>query len=130
MREKLSSTNTRIKMEGNTKALREKRSSTGKDSMVGAGYSCCSVIKLCPTLCDPTDCSTPGFPVLHYLPKFVQTHVHCVSDAIQPSHSVSSFSFFPQSFPASGSFPMSRLFASGGQSIRASVSASVPSMSI
>ena len=36
----------------------------------------------------PTDCSTPGFPVLHYLPKFAQTHIHWVSDAIQPSHSL------------------------------------------
>ena len=37
---------------------------------------CCSVTKLCPTLCDPMDCSTPGFPVLHYLPEFAQTHIH------------------------------------------------------
>ena len=37
-------------------------------------------------LCDPMDCSTPGFPVLHYLPEFAQTHVHWVIDAIQPSH--------------------------------------------
>ena len=48
--------------------------------------SCChSVTKLCPTLCDPMDCSTPGFPVLHYLPEFAQSHVHWGSDAIQPS---------------------------------------------
>ena len=47
---------------------------------------CCSVAKLCPTLCDPMDYSTPGFPVLHYLPEFAQTHVHWVSDPIQPSH--------------------------------------------
>ena len=46
---------------------------------------CCSVTKLCLTLCAPTDCSTPGFPVLHYLPEFAQTHVHWVG-AIQPSH--------------------------------------------
>jgi len=39
-----------------------------------------------PTLCHPTDCSTPGFPVLHCLPEFAQTHVHWVSDAIQLSH--------------------------------------------
>ena len=39
---------------------------------------CCSVAKLCPTLCDPMNCSNPGFPVLHYIPKFVQTHVHWV----------------------------------------------------
>ena len=46
---------------------------------------CCSVAQSCLTLCQPMDCSTPGFPVLH-LPEFVQTHVHWVSDAIQPSH--------------------------------------------
>ena len=42
---------------------------------------CCSVAKLCPTLCDPMDCGTPSFPVLHYLPEFAQTHVHWVDDA-------------------------------------------------
>ena len=41
---------------------------------------------LCPTLCDPIDCSTPGLPVLHYLPEFAQSHVHWVNDAIQSSH--------------------------------------------
>ena len=51
-------------------------------------YNCCScsVTKSCPTLCDPMDCSTLGFPVLHYLLEFAQTHVHWVCDAIQPSH--------------------------------------------
>ncbi|MEA1078638.1 hypothetical protein U8M15_27455, partial [Klebsiella pneumoniae] len=44
------------------------------------------VAQSCPTLCDPMDCSTPGFPVLHCLSEFAQTHVHCVSDAIQPFH--------------------------------------------
>ena len=48
------------------------------------------------------DCSTLGLPVLHYLPEFAQTHVHCVNDAIQPSHLISPFSSCPQSFPASG----------------------------
>ena len=47
--------------------------------------SCCLVAKSFLTLCDPTDCSSPGFPVLHYLPEFAQTHVHWVSDVIQPS---------------------------------------------
>ena len=42
------------------------------------------------TLCDPMDCSTPGFPVHHQLPELAQTHVHQVGDAIQPSHSLSS----------------------------------------
>ena len=50
---------------------------------------CCSVAKLCPTLWDPMNCSTPGFPVLHYLSEFAQTHVHWVSDDIQPSYSLS-----------------------------------------
>ena len=49
---------------------------------------CCSVTQSCPTLCDPTDCSTPGLTVPHHLPKFAQVHVHCISDAIQPSHSL------------------------------------------
>ena len=51
-------------------------------------YSLCCCSR--PTLCDPMDCSTPGFPVLHYLLEFAQTHVHQVSDAIQPSHPLSS----------------------------------------
>ena len=41
------------------------------------------------TLCDLMDCTTPGFPVLHHLPEFLQTHVHQVGDAIQPSHPLS-----------------------------------------
>ena len=45
-----------------------------------------SVAQLCPTLFDPMNCSTPGLPVHHQLPEFTQTHVHQVSDAIQPSH--------------------------------------------
>ena len=49
---------------------------------------CCSVTKSCVTLCNPMACSTPGFPVLHCLLMFAQTHVHWVSDAIQPSHSL------------------------------------------
>ena len=72
-----------------------------------------SVAQSCPSLCDPMDCSTPGFPVHHQLPELAQTHVH---PAI--------FSSCLQSFPASGSFSMSQLFTSGGQSIEASASAS------
>ena len=49
-----------------------------------------SVAQSCPTLCDPTNRSTPGLPVHHQLPEFTQTHVHQVSDAIQPSHPLSS----------------------------------------
>ena len=47
---------------------------------------CCSVAQSCLTLCDPMDCSTPGLPVTHHLPKFAQVHVHCIGDAIQSSH--------------------------------------------
>ena len=77
-----------------------------------------SVAQSCPTLCDPMNCSTPGLPGHHQLPKFTQTHIHRVSDAIQPSisSSVIPFSSCPQSLPASESFPMSQLFAWGGQS--------------
>ena len=49
-----------------------------------------AVAQSCPTLCNPMDCSTPGFPVHHQLLKLTQTHVHQVSDAIQPSHPLSS----------------------------------------
>ena len=49
-----------------------------------------SVAQLCPTLCDPMNCSTPGLPVHHQLPEFTETHAHRVSDAIQPSHPLSS----------------------------------------
>ena len=49
-----------------------------------------TVTQSCPTLCNPMDCSTPGFPVHHQLPELAQTDVHWVSDAIQPSHPLSS----------------------------------------
>ena len=51
-----------------------------------------SVAQLCPTLCNPMNCSTPGLPVHHQLPESTKTHVHWVSDAIQPSHPLSSSS--------------------------------------
>ena len=93
---------------------------------------CCrSVAQSCPTICDPINCSTPGFPVLYHFPEVAQTHVHWISDAIQPSHPLSpAFSFCPQSFPASVSFPVSWLFASGDQSIGTSASASILPMNI
>ena len=91
--------------------------------------SCCSLVHSCPTLCDLMDCSTPGFPVLHHIPEVTQTHVSWVCDAIQPPHPLSSPS--PAfSFPASGSFPVSWLFISGGQKIGPSTLASVLPMSI
>ena len=58
----------------------------GSEGCTGAVATRCSVTKLSPTLCDPMDCSPPGFPVLHHLPGLAQTHV---SDAIQPSHPLS-----------------------------------------
>ena len=85
---------------------------------------CCSDTSSCLTLCDPMDCSTSGFPVHHQLPELAQTHVHRVSgDSIQTSHPLpaSSPPVFNLSFPTSGSFLMSWLFTSGGQSIRVSV---------
>ena len=57
-------------------------------TMVSVQFS--SVPQSCPTLCDPMNCSTPGLPVHHQLLEFTQTHIHLVSDAIQPSHPLSS----------------------------------------
>ena len=71
-----------------------------------------SVSQSCPTLCDPMDCSTPGFPVHHQLPELAQTHVHRVSDAIQPSHPLLS-----SSLPAS-LFLSIRVFSSESVLIR------------
>ena len=59
-----------------------------------------SVAQSCPTLCDPMDCSTPGFPVHHQLPESTQAHVHRVGDAMQPSH--------PLSSPSSPAFSLSQ----------------------
>ena len=84
-----------------------------------------SVAQLCLTLCDPMDRRTPGLPVYHQLPEFTHTHVHWVGDAIQPPH--------PLSWPSppvlnlsqhQGFFQMHQLFASGGQSVGVSASAS------
>ena len=66
---------------------------------------CYSVAKSCLTLCNPMKCSTSVFSVLHYLPEFVQTHVHWVSDAIQPSVFCCPFAvFLPSNFPSIGVF--------------------------
>ena len=90
---------------------------------------CCSVTQSCPTLCDPTDCSTPGFPVCSSPSLGVCSNSCPLSWWCHPtiSSSVVPFSSCPQSFPVLGSFLMSHLCASGGQSTRtsASVSASV-----
>ena len=73
-------------------------------------------------------CRTPGLPVHHQLPEFTQTHVHWVGDDIQPSHPLSSPS--PPTFNLSQHQGLFQLFASGGQSIGASASASVLPMNI
>ena len=80
-----------------------------------------SVTQLCPTLCDPMDCSTPEFPVYHQFPECTQTPL------IQWCHPTISSSIIPissclQSFSTSGSFQISQLFAWGGQSIGVSAS--------
>ena len=83
----------------------------------------------CPNLCDPRDCSMPGFPVHHQLPEPTQTYVHRTGEVIQPYHHLS-FPFPPASFPASRSFPMSQFFTSDSQSIGLSGSASFLPMNI
>ena len=79
----------------------------------------------CLTLCSTMGCNMPGFPVHHQLLELAQTPVHWVGDAIQPSHPVIPFSSHPQFFSASGYFPTSQFFASGGQSTGPSISVSV-----
>ena len=59
-----------------------------------------SVTQSSPTLCDPVDCSMPGFPVHHQLPELTQTHVHRVGDAIQPPHLLLSVFFLPSISPS------------------------------
>ena len=90
---------------------------------------CSSVTQLRLTLCDPMDCSTPGFPILHHLPKLAQTQVHGVGNDIQPS--------CPLSFPSlafslshhQGLF-LSQFFESRGQNVGVLASASVLLMNI
>ena len=90
-----------------------------------------SVAQSCPTLCDPMDCSMPGFPVPSPAPRAYWNS--CPSSQwCHPtiSSSVVPFSSCLQSFPASGSFHMSQFLTSGGQSIRVSASVSVLPMNI
>ena len=68
-----------------------------------------SVTQSCSTVCDPVNCSTPGLPVHHQLPEFTQTHIHRVSDAIQPSHPLSCPSPPAPNPSQHQSFPMSQL---------------------
>ena len=74
------------------------------DKDPGPSIQLSSVAQSCRTLSDPMNCSMPGLPVHHQLPEFAQTHIHWVSDTIQPSH--------PLSFPSSPSiFPSIRVFS-------------------
>ena len=86
----------------------------------------------CTTLCDPMDCSTPRLPCPWPTTPWVYSNSCSLSQRCHPttSTSVIPFSSLLQSFPASGSFPMSKFFASGGQSIGVSASASVLPMNI
>ena len=61
---------------------------------------CCSVSQSCLTLCNPMDCSMPGLSVPHHFPKFAQVHVHCIGDAIHPSHPMIPSSPLPSIFPS------------------------------
>ena len=102
---------------------------TNQNSVIRLAFS--SVAQSCPTLCDPMDCSMPGYPVHHQLPELIRAHVHWVGDAIQPPH--------PLSFPSPPAFSLSQhqgLFQwvsssqSDGQSIGVSASISVLPVSI
>ena len=74
--------------------------SSGLRILSAYGVCFCSFTKSCSILCSSMDCSTPGFPVLHYLPEFAQIHVHWVGDAIQPSHPLLSPLLMPSIFPS------------------------------
>ena len=88
------------------------------------------VAQSCLTLCNPMDCSTPDFPVHHNLQSLLK--LMSIESVMPSNHLILCFPFSscPQSFSASGSFPMSQFFTSGGQSIGASASASVLPMNI
>ena len=83
-------------------------------------FSCyCSVFQPRPTLCQPMHCSSPGFSVLHHFPEFAQVHVLSIGGVSSISSSDALFCL--QSFPESGTFPMSNLFSSDDQYTQASV---------
>ena len=97
-------------------------------------YECCcycSTLHSCPAVCYPMDYSMPGFPVLHHLLELAQIHVHWAGDAIQPSHTLSRHLLLPSIFPRIRDFSNeSGFFASGGQIIGGSASASAFPMNI
>ena len=88
------------------------------------------VIKLCLTFCDPVDCTMPGFPIPHYLLEFAQVHVHW---SVVPCNHLILYCpllLLPSVFLSTRVFPVSQLFASGGQTIVVSASASILPMTI
>ena len=89
-----------------------------------------SVDQSCLTFCNPMDCSTPGFTVHHQLPALAQTHVHRVSDAIQPSHPLLPLLLLPSIFPSTRVFSNESVLPIRCQSIRASASVSVLAMNV
>ena len=84
-----------------------------------------SATQWCPTLCEPRDCSRPGFPVYHQHLELTQTHVHWVGDAIRPSHPLSSLFPFTSIFLSIRVFSNESVLTSGGQSTGVSASTSV-----
>jgi len=97
----------------------------GNSSEAGSLVQFSSVAQSCATLCDPMNRSMPGLPVHHQHPEFTQTHVHRVSDAIQPSHPLLSPSPPAPNPSQHQSFPTSQLFAWGGQNTGVSPLASL-----
>ena len=96
-----------------------------------------SVAESCLTICNPMNCSMPGFPVLHHLLELVQTHAHWVGETIQPSHPLFPPSLFAFNFPlmlgkglALGSFPVVSSSRQMAKSIATLASAAVFSMII
>ena len=102
--------------------IRSHRSSPLSVCKLTVQFSLAQLLSRVQLFVTPWNVAHQVFPVHHQLPEFTQTHGHRVGDAIQPSRPLVPFSSCPQSFPASGSFPTSRLFTSGGQSTGASAS--------
>ena len=88
---------------GNTKVIKSVLKGFGRILILHLGATSVqfsSVAQSCPTLFNPVDCSTPGFPVHHQFPELTQIHVHWVSDGIQPSYPLSPLLLLPSIFPS------------------------------
>ena len=112
------------KMETIKKQIHVNARNKKKCSIKNKNFQFSSVTQSCPTFCDSMNRSTLGLPVHHHLLEFTQTHVHRVGDAIQPSHPLLSLSLPAPNPSQHQSFPMSQLFAWGGQSTGVLASAS------